>query len=143
MEHMNFSGKNKLSVGSGAQDWLTPKTIIAPFPDRALSPNARSRTWHKKNRLAQKYKTDCFNAALAAGIRKIEPQPVRITLTFHPPNNNRRDDDNMVASFKSGRDGIALALGIDDSLFDVEKPILGPAIKPHGAVVITVQLRAE
>lgn len=34
-----------------------------------------------------------------------------------PPDKRRRDDDNIIASFKSGRDGIADAIGIDDCRF--------------------------
>jgi crossover junction endodeoxyribonuclease RusA len=38
-------------------------------------------------------------------------------LDFYPPDRRHRDDDNMIASFKAGRDGLALALGIDDKRF--------------------------
>ena len=33
-------------------------------------------------------------------------------LTFYPPDKRKRDDDNMISSFKAGRDGIAQALGL-------------------------------
>lgn len=42
-----------------------------------------------------------------------------IAVTFRPPDKRRRDKDNMIASFKSGQDGIADALGVDDSTLPV------------------------
>jgi hypothetical protein len=52
-----------------------------------------------------------------------------MTITFYPPDHRHRDDDNMVGSFKSYRDGIADALGVNDRRFrpryvfaDPEKP---------------------
>jgi Holliday junction resolvase RusA-like endonuclease len=44
-----------------------------------------------------------------------ERLPLRVT--FYPPDRRRRDDDNMIASFKSARDGLADALGVDDRCF--------------------------
>ena len=42
---------------------------------------------------------------------------LHLWIDFYPPDRRARDDDNMIASFKSGRDGIADALGIDDKRF--------------------------
>lgn len=42
---------------------------------------------------------------------------IALWLDFVPPDRRHRDDDNLVASFKAGRDGIAMALGIDDKRF--------------------------
>jgi len=42
---------------------------------------------------------------------------VQITYTFHPEINRGRDDDNFAARMKPSRDGIALALGVDDVSF--------------------------
>ena len=54
---------------------------------------------------------------------------IPIEVRFYPPDNRHRDDDNMIASFKAARDGIADALGVDDRRFrpvykfmDPEKP---------------------
>ena len=52
---------------------------------------------------------------------------IALWLAFYPPDRRARDDDNMVASFKAGRDGIALALGIDDKRF-VMRPYVQDAI---------------
>jgi crossover junction endodeoxyribonuclease RusA len=44
---------------------------------------------------------------------------IAMWLDFYPPDRRARDDDNIIASFKHGRDGVALALGIDDKRFRV------------------------
>jgi crossover junction endodeoxyribonuclease RusA len=42
---------------------------------------------------------------------------INVKLTFHPPTKGRRDRDNVQASMKHYLDGIAQALGVDDSRF--------------------------
>ena len=42
---------------------------------------------------------------------------VQVFIDFYPPSKRSRDDDNLIAAFKSGRDGVADALGIDDKNF--------------------------
>lgn len=42
----------------------------------------------------------------------------QIELVYCPPDRRARDTDNMVASSKGIIDGIASAIGIDDSQFD-------------------------
>ena len=56
-------------------------------------------------------------ATLAAGYRKLNFERVHVRVTFHPPDMRARDLDNMFASIKGGLDGLADALGIDDSWF--------------------------
>lgn len=95
--------------------------LIAPWPPKELSPNSRKH-WAAKSAKARAYRATCFaiahNARIQAGLGKLSvDDKTRLTLTFCPPDNRRRDDDNMIASFKSGRDGIAEALGIDDNQF--------------------------
>jgi crossover junction endodeoxyribonuclease RusA len=46
-----------------------------------------------------------------------DSQRLHLWLEFYPPDRRPRDDDNMVASFKAGRDGIAQAMGINDKRF--------------------------
>jgi crossover junction endodeoxyribonuclease RusA len=38
-----------------------------------------------------------------------------VQLTFYPPNRRARDADNCLAAMKSGLDGLADVLGVDDS----------------------------
>ena len=53
----------------------------------------------------------------------------------------RRDDDNMLASFKAGRDGVADALGVDDNKFVTSFEVCDPV--EDGAVRVTIQERAQ
>lgn len=92
-------------------------TITLPWPDRKLSPNAR--VHHFVLARAKKKARSDANILAVLSLREIgRPQliaPVMVAITFHPPDNRRRDLDNMLASGKSALDGIAAAIGVDDS----------------------------
>jgi crossover junction endodeoxyribonuclease RusA len=51
---------------------------------------------------------------------------------FHPPDRRRWDLDNMLASVKSGLDGLADAIGVDDSFWTLSiakgEPVPGGAV---------------
>jgi crossover junction endodeoxyribonuclease RusA len=71
-----------------------------------------------------------------AGIRPGDydiPGNLKVTWIFQAPDKRRRDDDNLIASVKAFRDGIADALGIDDSRFETtirrEPPVKGGAVR--------------
>ncbi len=63
------------------------------------------------------------------------------SIEFFPPDKRRRDDDNMLASFKAGRDGVADALGVDDNKFVTSFEVCDPV--EDGAVRVTIQERAQ
>lgn len=114
--------------------------IIMAWPSRALSPNARVH-WSKRAKAAKPYRLLGFSKALAArAAHQLEPlgsaQPVEVVVTFLPPDRRGRDDDNMIGAFKSGRDGIADGLGVNDKMFRctyrVGEPVKG------GRVVVDV-----
>jgi crossover junction endodeoxyribonuclease RusA len=97
--------------------------IELPYPAKELNPNRRG--WgkgamHRHARTAKGAKELAHWTACEAGWA-VEPSifpPMwtpKITITFYPPDKRRRDLDNAIASFKSAQDGIADALGIDDS----------------------------
>jgi crossover junction endodeoxyribonuclease RusA len=54
-------------------------------------------------------------------------------VTFQPPDKRRRDRDNLQASLKAHFDGIADALGVNDSLFvptyAIGEPVKGGAVR--------------
>lgn len=98
--------------------------IVLPWPDRRLSPNARL---HWKARVGPKQA-----ARIAAQWATVEAKAyfhevkervsadeaaIPVTIRFYPPDARWRDDDNMIGSFKSYRDGIAQALGVNDRRF--------------------------
>ena len=104
-------------------------TVVLPWPPKALSPNARTH-WRAKAPVTAAYKRACWALAMEAGmvapdVPEIAPQGragarpgrIHLYLEFYPPDRRARDDDNMVASFKAGRDGLAQALGVDDKRF--------------------------
>lgn len=113
---------------------LDRQQILLPWPASALSPNARGH-WSQKSRAAKAYRMQCFLFAKKAGL--VAPAGrILLQLEFLPPTARRRDDDNLLASFKAGRDGLADALGIDDSLF-VSQVQIGE-VHPGGAVRVTL-----
>jgi crossover junction endodeoxyribonuclease RusA len=92
--------------------------ITLPWPSRTLSPNARVH-WATKARAAKSAKKQAWMITRMTVPSHDIPEGKRVSihLVFHPPSKRRRDWDNLIASMKSSLDGMASALGIDDSLF--------------------------
>lgn len=84
--------------------------VTLPWPPKELSPNARVH-FRRKAAAAKMYRNLAHWLAWQAG----RDDGASLSITFNPPDNRRRDLDNMLASIKSGLDGIASAIGIDDS----------------------------
>lgn len=98
--------------------------IVLPFPDARLNPNARIH-WRPKSQAVKQARWDASYSVLqAAGgslaaIRSelADRKDIPLRVVFYPPDRHHRDDDNMVGAFKSYRDGIADALGVNDRRF--------------------------
>lgn len=116
-------------------------TLTLPWPSRALSPNARGH-WSKRHTAAKAAKHNAWGIALAAGVKPSKATSVQITYTFHPPRAGRFDLDNALASMKPSTDGISMALGIDDSLFDFTV-LRGEPARPDGCVAVRIELEGE
>lgn len=86
------------------------------WPPRECSPNWRGH-WSKRAKAAKAYKLACWALAKEAKLAIDWDGPVHLWITFNKPSRRPMDDDNLVAMFKNGRDGLALALGIDDKRF--------------------------
>lgn len=108
---------------------------MLPWPPKELSPNARVH-WTKKGKAARQYRAACFVCCRQARLRELSGKAL-LVLEFVPPNRRRRDDDNLVAAFKSGRDGLADALGIDDCHFATTFSVSDEVVK-GGAVRVRV-----
>lgn len=117
--------------------------VIVPFPPVELSPNFRGH-WSKVSKVTKNYRRLCWALALEAKLKvpdyaqKDGADPdgkIAVRLDFFPPDRNSRDDDNVPASFKAGRDGIADALKCDDARFQTT-PVLHA--EPRSCVVFTV-----
>lgn len=88
--------------------------ITLPLPYKALNPNRKSHPL-TKSKYVKQYRSIARLVTLEALGGKPAPKFSRYRLQFYFGAKRRRDDDNAAASFKAGRDGIAEALGIDDS----------------------------
>jgi hypothetical protein len=62
---------------------------------------------------------------------------VHVDLCFYPKTDRARDMDNLIASMKGGLDGIGMALGVDDSRFDLSARM--GAKKASACVLVTVK----
>lgn len=113
-------------------------SFVLPFPLSSLSPNSRvHRTvvGSEKAIYRQKAKIETKQARIRGDIyigdilAHVEAcgGKLPVTITFCP--RRAMDDDNIIASFKAGRDGIADGLGIDDSLFLVSYKFEAPKKK--------------
>ena len=90
-------------------------TVTIPWPPKECSPNARvHRMVLAKAKAA--YKDVCYLLAKESKMQAPDYQPL-VCVEFFPPDKRRRDVDNALASIKAGIDGIAQAIGIDDSNF--------------------------
>jgi len=112
------------------------KELTLPWPPKGLSPNPRLH-WAAKSKLTKAYKEVCWALCKQAGMVAPDSQRIALWLDVYPPDRRARDDDNIIASFKAGRDGLALALGIDDKRF-----VLRPFVKDQIGGFIKVRLTA-
>lgn len=114
-------------------------TIDLPWPPVALHPNSRAH-WAKRAKAAKLYRADAGMLAQAAGVRRWLStrlaQTVPVSIAFYPPDRRKRDLDGMLSSIKSGLDGIADALGVDDNRFSLSINRCEP--EKGGRVSITV-----
>lgn len=90
--------------------------IELSWPPRALHPNARVH-WGQRSKAAKAYRREAWVLTNAAKPVVDKTAPVGLRIEFFPPDNRRRDTDGMLSAIKSGIDGIADALGVDDSRF--------------------------
>jgi crossover junction endodeoxyribonuclease RusA len=119
--------------------------IELPWPARELSPNARGH-WAKQARFKKGARELAGWTARQANMGWSMPVietlaydvSLKITVTFCPPDKRRRDLDNAIASFKASQDGIADALGIDDSKWAVSYRF-GEVVK-GGKVVVELNV---
>jgi crossover junction endodeoxyribonuclease RusA len=112
--------------------------IKLDFPAPELFPNRSKGThWTKTSGLRKSARDDAYVLTKASGAFKDRPGYIPLYLLFLTPDKRHRDSDNMLAASKSALDGVAQALGIDDSRF---KPVvvdweLGPK---GGALIVGV-----
>lgn len=109
--------------------------LTLPWMPKALNPNQRLH-WSVKSKAAKAYRMACFALALEAGFRSVDWEgDVHVWIDFYPPDRRHRDDDNMIAAFKSGRDGLADALGVNDKRFRIH-----PYVKEQIGGMVKIRL---
>lgn len=118
--------------------------VKLPWPKPVLSPNSGAH-WRPLSNAKRVYRKAAFALALEAGASAFrsgrDPKcGVIVRFKFCPPNRIRRDKDNMIGSLKSGQDGIADAIHVDDSLWQVTHEI-GEPVK-GGCVLVEIEAGA-
>lgn len=115
--------------------------IALPWPDSRLLPNRRmGRSWQATHGLKLRAQQDGYAATRAAlGRRKFEASArIAMLWIFAAPDRRTRDLDGLYSACKHYQDGIARALGIDDSAF---RPVsLDSSLDPKkkGFVIVEV-----
>lgn len=107
-----------------------------PYPPKELNPNKKQH-WAIKAKFIKSYKTTCFNLTKLSGA-KVNDGVIKLSIEFVKPDAKKRDDDNIIAAFKAGRDGVAMALGVDDNRFEVSYKVCKIPAK-GGAVNLTFE----
>lgn len=90
--------------------------VVVPWPPSALSGHNNTH-WSRKHTLVKKHRRWACEAALAAGVAPLEGEgDIPLRIRFVPPD-RRGDRTNFPNRLKPAIDGIADALGVNDSRF--------------------------
>jgi len=113
-----------------------PIEIILPWPQRVLWPNSRPH-YYQLARAKKEFRTECAWEAKRQGAVPLQTQSLHVSLQFFPPTRRCYDLDNALAAMKSGIDGLADVLQVDDSQwsFQIAK---APKGEIGGMVKVTV-----
>jgi crossover junction endodeoxyribonuclease RusA len=127
---------------TGRAQKLSNWVLELPWPARELSPNFRGH-WSTISKVKKAYRLKCSQLGLASGLNLApkDPTSVKVHLMFCQPDRRGRDWDNMLASMKSGLDGLADAMGVDDRKWRVAFDVSDDPVK-HGKVLVTVEVVA-
>jgi crossover junction endodeoxyribonuclease RusA len=121
-------------------------TVQLPWPDPKLNPNqSKGVHWAGTSALRKRARTDAFwltRGAMLQNLMACRPDAlgagdVAVTITFVQPDKRRRDRDNILAALKPSLDGLAEAIGVDDSRFEPLTIRRQYGDKP-GCVLVTV-----
>lgn len=113
--------------------------IVLPFPDKSLWPNGRPGHWAVVRRAFKKHKEWALYGVLEHNIRCPSGEAVEWSVIVHPKTKHPIDRDNALASLKAYQDGMAAALGMNDSWFGTPELTFGEPIK-GGCIVIRLHL---
>lgn len=111
-----------------------------PFPPSELMPNNKNgKHWGATHAVKKKYREDCFYLTKHMGKDFIDDgEAIRVTLIYLMPDKRQRDVDNLLAASKAGLDGVAEALGVNDSQFQPISVYRFPGEKP-GLLIVQLE----
>ena len=134
-----FHNAENVTVTLGAQK-LSTFSFEVPWPAKELSPNFRGH-WSLVAKVKKAYRTKCRSLGLANGLGTVakDTQKVKVHLDFFPPDRRARDWDNLLASMKSGLDGLADAMGVDDSKWRPTFDVSDDPVK-DGVVLVSFEV---
>jgi hypothetical protein len=89
--------------------------VELPWPPASLSGHAKGH-WRGKASVTAAHREWAKEAAVTAGAREPGPGDIRVIATFYPPN-RRGDRVNFPNRLKPYWDGLADAMGVNDSRF--------------------------
>lgn len=100
--------------------------IFLPWPDAKLNPNrSKGVHWASTSSLRKQAKNEAFWLTRGALLQNMLIRKeswvdgeFSLSITFVQPDKRARDRDNLLAALKPSLDGVADALGINDSQFD-------------------------
>ena len=110
-------------------------TVTLPWPDKTLNPNSREH-WTTHARAVKAARHEAGWSVRRCFTQKPAWDRASVSLTFCPPDARRRDLQNCIGAAKALVDGIADAVGVDDSKFDMNYQFGEPT--KGGAVIVTV-----
>ena len=119
---------------------MTKLTITLPYPPKELSPNARVH-WRTLATAKRAAKEAAFLLTVVehsiSSWKVTKGIPASVTYIFHAPDKRRRDLDNAIAATKAYTDGLAQALGIDDSKFELSYRF--GYVRPNGETEVEIR----
>jgi crossover junction endodeoxyribonuclease RusA len=114
--------------------------LYFPWPNSRLSPNRRI---DRRALIADKHQAREIGYLITkdAGL-SFPAVELEMKLTLCPPDNRKRDDDNIYSAFKSYRDGMFQALGLDDRL--IRRAIIEwGGVCDRGVVIVELSIIPE
>jgi hypothetical protein len=114
---------------------IAPSILIElPWPPASLSGHNKGH-WHAKSGIVAKHREWARRATLAVAVDCTEVGDIRVSVTFYPPD-RRGDRVNYPNRMKPYFDGIADALGVNDSRFLPSYHFAEPVKNPRVVVSI-------
>ena len=112
-------------------------TVILPWPDSRLLPNRANGThWSKTSALRKEARKNAWATACGEAKGFVCPAgDIALSIVFVQQKGKKRDLDGCLSSAKAYLDGIADALGIDDSKF---RPIMIDRQFGEARVIVTI-----